>query len=639
VRTLNLGIVAHVDAGKTSLTERLLQVAGVIDEIGRVDHGSTRTDTMALERQRGITIKAAVVSFAVGDLTVNLIDTPGHPDFIAEVDRVLGVLDGAVMVVSAVEGVQAQTHVLLRALQRQRVPFVFFVNKADRGGADPGRVLREIGDRLTPAIAPMVTVSGAGTREASVAPLPPVHLLEPLAEHDDALLAAFADSRPVADDELRRALASQTALGLVHPVFSGSAITGAGVAELVDGITTLLGVSRTAGDCDQAGPPSGTVFKVERGPAGERIGYVRMFGGTLAVRDKLRDPDRTVTAISVFEGGADVRRDQVSAGQIARVWGLGNVRIGDPVGTPPAASSAARFSPPAHQTIVTPRRRDEAAALYAALSQLAEQDPLINLRRDEARDELHVSLYGEVQKEVLEATLAGDFGIEVSFSQTSTICVERPAGSGAAAEFMGSEGNPFRATVGLRVTPWASDDVRFRLGIEPGALPVAFQTAIEETVRSTLQRGLHGWQVIGADVTLTHSGYTPPPPYGWSKWSSSGGDFRNLTPLVLMSALRKAGTTVFEPVQRFHLVIPVDTIGAVLPALGRLGGVPQTQRPRGTMYVVEGEIPAARVSGFERRLPGLARGEGAFESEFARYQQVRGEPPRRNVQVVKDPKR
>jgi ribosomal protection tetracycline resistance protein len=631
VRTLNLGIVAHVDAGKTSLTERLLQVAGVIDEIGSVDDGSTRTDTMALERQRGITIKAAVVSFAVGDLTVNLIDTPGHPDFIAEVDRVLGVLDAAVMVVSAVEGVQAQTHVLLRALERQRVPFVFFVNKADRGGADPGRVLREIGDRLTPAIAAMVTVRGAGTREASVAPLTHGHLLEPLAEHDDALLAAFADSRPVADDELRRALASQTARGLVHPVFSGSAITGAGVAELIAGISTLLAGqagSRTAGDCDQAGPPSGTVFKVERGPAGERIGYVRMFRGTLAVRDKLRDPDRTVTGISVFEGGTNVRRDRVSAGQIARVWGLGNVRIGDPVGTPSASPAAARFSLPTHQTVVTPRRRGEAAALYAALSQLAEQDPLINLRRDEAHGELHVSLYGEVQKEVLEATLAGDFGIEVSFSQTTTICVERPAGAGAAAEFMGSGGNPFRATVGLRITPGAADEVRFRLGIEPGALPVAFQTAIEETVRRTLQHGLYGWQVIGAEVTLTDSGYTPPPPYGWSKWSSSGGDFRSLTPLVLLSALRQAGTTVFEPVQRFHLVIPADTTGTVLPALGRLGGVPQAQRPRGTVYIVEGEIPAARVSEFERRLPGLTRGEGALESEFARYQQVRGDPPR-----------
>src|SRR5215204_3831422 len=150
--TLNLGIVAHVDAGKTTLTERLLFAAGVIDEIGRVDDGSTQTDTLTLEQQRGITINSAVVSFVVGDVTVNLIDTPGHPDFIAEVERVLSVLDGAVLVVSAVEGVQAQTRVLMRALRRMRIPTLIFVNKIDRGGANPERVLRAIAERLTPAV-------------------------------------------------------------------------------------------------------------------------------------------------------------------------------------------------------------------------------------------------------------------------------------------------------------------------------------------------------------------------------------------------------------------------------------------------------------------------------------------------------
>ena len=154
-RTLNLGILAHVDAGKTTLTERLLYAAGVIDEIGSVDHGTTQTDSLALERQRGITIKSAVVSFAIDDVTVNLIDTPGHPDFIAEVERVLSVLDGAVLVVSAVEGVQAQTRVLMRALQRLRVPTLLFVNKIDRGGAGYERVLNGISTRLTPAIVPM----------------------------------------------------------------------------------------------------------------------------------------------------------------------------------------------------------------------------------------------------------------------------------------------------------------------------------------------------------------------------------------------------------------------------------------------------------------------------------------------------
>src|SRR5215468_2410327 len=152
MRTLNLGIVAHVDAGKTTLTERLLYAAGVIDEIGSVDDGSTQTDTMALERQRGITIKSAVVSFTLGDVTVNLIDTPGHPDFIAEVERVLGVLDGAVLVISAVEGVQAQTRVLMRALQRLRIPTLLFINKIDRAGARSEGVLQSICEKLSPAI-------------------------------------------------------------------------------------------------------------------------------------------------------------------------------------------------------------------------------------------------------------------------------------------------------------------------------------------------------------------------------------------------------------------------------------------------------------------------------------------------------
>src|SRR5499427_1257636 len=170
---LNLGILAHVDAGKTSLTERLLHSAGVIDEIGSVDDGSTQTDSLALERQRGITIKSAVVSFVIGGVTVNLIDTPGHPDFIAEVERALSVLDGAVLVISAVEGVQPQTRILMRALQRLAVPTLLFVNKIDRVGADPERVLDAVEQRLTPAIVPMGVASGLGTHAAEFTPFGP----------------------------------------------------------------------------------------------------------------------------------------------------------------------------------------------------------------------------------------------------------------------------------------------------------------------------------------------------------------------------------------------------------------------------------------------------------------------------------
>src|SRR6187399_2855170 len=175
MRTLNLGILAHVDAGKTSLTERLLYETHVIDAIGSVDEGTTQTDTLDLERRRGITIKAAVVSFVAHDVTINLIDTPGHPDFIAEVERVLNVLDGAVLVISAVEGVQAQTRVLLRTLQRLRIPTLLFVNKIDRRGADTERVQHAIAGKLTPAIVAM----DRPFRE---------HALPVLAENDEALL-------------------------------------------------------------------------------------------------------------------------------------------------------------------------------------------------------------------------------------------------------------------------------------------------------------------------------------------------------------------------------------------------------------------------------------------------------------------
>jgi ribosomal protection tetracycline resistance protein len=632
---LNLGILAHVDAGKTTLTERLLYAAGVIDQPGSVDEGSTQTDSLALERQRGITIKAAVVSFVVGDVTINLIDTPGHPDFIAEVERVLGVLDGAVLVVSAVEGVQAQTRVLMRALQRLRIPTLIFVNKIDRGGADPQRVLRAIAQRLTPAIVAMGAARDLGTRGAGFSPYGPadrdfaVSLTDLLASHDDALLAAYVDDeRAVSYRRLCDALTAQTRRALVHPVFFGSAITGAGVDELIAGVAESL--PSAEGDAD--GAVSGTVFKIERGPAGEKIAYVRLFSGRVGTRDRLRfgrGHEAKVTAISVFERGAAVRRPSVAAGQIAKLWGLGDVRIGDAIGLPPASAAGHHFAPPTLEAVIVPLRPAEKGALHVALTQLAEQDPLINLRQDDTRQELFVSLYGEVQKEVIEATLANDFGIAVAFRDTTTICVERPIGIGAAVELLGERGNPFLATVGLRVEPAAvGSGVAFRLEAELGSIPLyvfksveEFRDAVEDTVRKTLQQGLRGWQVTDCTVAMTHSGYISP--------STTAGDFRKLIPLVLMSALQQAGTAVCEPVDRFHLEIPSGALGAVLSALARLDAVPQAPAVRDSSCTLEGEIPAARVHEMQQRLSALTRGEGVLECVFDCYQPVHGATPSR----------
>lgn len=630
---LNLGILAHVDAGKTSLTERLLHTAGVIDELGSVDDGNTRTDTLALERQRGITIKSAVVSFPLDGVTVNLIDTPGHPDFIAEVERVLGVLDGAVLVVSAVEGVQAQTRVLMRTLRRLRIPTLVFVNKIDRRGARDEAVLDALARRLTRSMVPMGAAARLGTRDARFVPGLGRAALDVLAEHDEELLAAYVEDT-VSYDLLRAALVTRTRQALVHPVYFGSAVTGAGVPELVTGIEELLPVA----DGDPAGPLSATVFKVERGPAGEKIAYARVFSGTLRARDRIPFGDGReegkVTAVSVFDHGTDAREGEVPAGRIGRLWGLGGVRIGDAIGAPRTVYEH-HFAPPTLETVVVPGPGMDRRSLHVALTQLAEQDPLIDVRHDEVRRETSVSLYGEVQKEVVQATLADEYGLDVGFRETTTICVERPVGTGAAVEFNKKDANPFLATVGLRVeaAPVGSG-TDFRLEVELGSMPYAFFKAVEDTVRETLAQGLHGWQVTDCTVTMTHSGYSPRQSHahqGFDKsMSSTGADFRGLTPLVLVEALRRAGTRVYEPMHRFRLQAPADTLGALLPVLARLGAVPQTTATHGRAGVLEGAVPAARVHELEQRLPGLTRGEGELESAFDHYAPVsRGAVPQR----------
>ncbi|HEX8008998.1 MAG TPA: GTP-binding protein, partial [Trebonia sp.] len=365
------------------------------------------------------------------------------------------------------------------------------------------------------------------------------------------------------------------------------------------------------------------------------VAYVRLFAGTLRARDRVRlgaGPESKVTAVS----SADGEYGQARAGQIARVWGLRETRIGDRIraadGAPDGSEQTAHyFAPPTLETAVVPDRRADRPALHAALTRLAEQDPLINLRQ--ADQEIFISLYGEVQKEVIQATLADDFGIGVAFRETTTICVERPEGAGESVERINVPPNPFLAGVGLRVEPGPADGVEFRLGVEPGAMPSAFFTAVEETVREALTQGVHGWQVTGCLVTMTHSGYWPRQSHAHATFdksmSSTAGDFRNLTPLVVMAALSRAGTAVFEPLHRFLLDIPAERSVVTLQALPRLDAVPLDAVTRGSSCLIEGEIPAARVRGLERELPSLTGGEGVLETAFERYRRVRGEVPAR----------
>ncbi|WP_243710040.1 TetM/TetW/TetO/TetS family tetracycline resistance ribosomal protection protein [Micromonospora sp. KC213] len=636
VKSQSLGILAHVDAGKTSLSEALLHEAGVLEKVGSVDEGTTQTDSLALERQRGITIRAAVVAFSVKDVTVNLIDTPGHPDFIAEVNRSLAVLDGAVLVVSAVEGVQSQTIVLMRALRRLAIPTLIFVNKIDRAGADPDLVLNRIRERLTPAVVPMGVTHAAGTRDASFVPFDRADerfvdvLVDTLSDHDESLLEAVVDERPgpMTPGALYANLAAQTRRGQVFPVFFGSAITGTGVGPLMAALPELL----PAVPADSGEPASGLVFKVERERQGDKVAYVRMFSGAVHRRQRLpfgAGNEASVTSVKTFQPGGAVDSSSVVAGQIAKLSGLTGARVGDPVGTTLSRPTVDLFAPPTLDTAVAPCDPAQKAALHAALTQLAEQDPFINLRQDDSRQELFLSLYGEVQKEVIEQTLAADFGLRIEFRETTTICVERPTGSGSAVERLGGADNPFPATVGITVAPGAvGSGTDFRLAVDVSAIPLfvyktvdAFREAMARYVAETLQQGLAGWQVTDCIVTMDDCAYTAP--------GTSASDFRKLTPLVLMDALRRAGTVVCEPIHRFHVEAPADTFSAVLRLLAQHRAIPEAPLMSDTWVSVRGSIPAAEVTGVQIQLPGRTHGEGVIELQFDRYDPVTGPAPTR----------
>jgi ribosomal protection tetracycline resistance protein len=642
-KTLNLGILAHVDAGKTTLTERLLYEAGVIDELGSVDAGTTQTDSLTLEQQRGITIRSAVASFALADVNVNLIDTPGHPDFIAEVERVLSVLDGAVLVISAVEGVQPQTRILMRALQRLRIPTLIFINKIDRPGAGDERVLKAISERLTTAAVPMGTARELGTRAASftvscAGDTQLSRVAEIVAERDEGILAAYVeDESRVPYQRLREELATQTKRALLHPVFFGSAITGAGVEALMAGVAELLPASHGNPD----GPVSGTVFKIERGANGEKIAYVRMFSGTIRTRDRVhfgRELEDKVTAMEVFERGPAERRSSFAAGAVARLWGLHQVQIGDRIGETGSDATHHQFPPPTLESVVVAANSDDGARLRVALAQLAEQDPLISVRQDDNRPELSVSLYGEVQKEVIQATLANEFGLDVAFRETTPIYIERPFGTGEAIEMLRAESNPFLATIGLRVEPAPIDTgIDFRLQVDARAVPLylyktvdSFTEHMGEYVRQTLREGVFGWQVTDCLVTMTECTYSVPdgPPSRRGPLSTAA-DFRKLTPLVLMQALERARPVVCEPIVRVSLEIPAGAIGAVMAALARLGAAVETPSLQGTLSTIQTVLPGARADDLQRQLPELTGGEGVLDSSFAGYQPVSGPAPTR----------
>ena len=642
-KTINIGIVAHVDAGKTSLTERILYETHVISAVGRVDSGTTQTDTLDLEKRRGITIKASVVSFRLNDLKVNLIDTPGHADFLAEVERSLSVLDGAVLVISAVEGVQAQTRTLYAALARLGIPIVIFINKIDRAGAQAGALLQRIEARLGARVIPLNTPALLGTRDACVTPTDPRDpairraWVEQLALADDRLLAAYVEGQEVSAARAWEALTRQTRAAAISPVFYGSAITGAGVSNLLAHLGDLT-PSQTSRD---GAPLSATVFKLEREASGEKVAYLRLYAGGLRVKERVILQRRAldgaiithsakIQGLRLFEQGKTAPAQQAGAGEFCKVWGLKEAQVGDVAGVWSEAIKSLRFATPRLEARIEPQFPEQGRQLYQALLELAEEDPLIAVLKDEVHQSLSLRIFGEVQQEVIEATLLERYGLAVRFAGTGAICVEKPRGVGQALEIMGAPDNPFKATAGFLVEPGAAGSgVTYR--IVPGALPLHFHKTIEETARATLAQGLYGWEVTDIAITLTHTGYNSHRDDGTKRI-----DFADLVPLVLLEALAQAGTDVYEPVNQFELSAPVRSLSVALYKLASLRAVYEQPTIHDETFLLTGALPVATTEAFRRALPSFTEGEGDFIVQGGGYRLVESAYPTRK-RLDRDP--
>ncbi|MBO1580457.1 tetracycline resistance ribosomal protection protein [Bacillus sp. XF8] len=636
MKTINTGIVAHVDAGKTSLTERILYETNVIQEIGQVDKGSTQTDSMELEKQRGITIKASVVSFFIHDIKVNLIDTPGHADFIAEVERSFCVLDGAILVISAVEGVQAQTKILMNTLQKLRIPTILFINKIDRSGAETTKVIQQIRDMLTNQVLPLYKVKNEGTKDAYILQNK-VHAhvydeyIELLASHNESLLESYVNGEVLHEDALRNELCDQIQHANVYPIFFGSAMTGIGITELLESISVMI----PQNDCDddRNTPLSGIVFKIERVPTGEKIAYVRIFSGCLHVRKyiditrkqsdfKTISHKEKIKKLHIFHNGNAVQSPIAGTGEFCKVWGLSNIRIGDVIGEWSDKMKDIHFAEPQMEAAIEARSKKKNHDLYQALVELSEEDPLIKVVKDDIHNEIYIRLFGEIQKEVIETTLKEKYNLAVSFSDTRIVCIEKPIGVGNALEIMGEKDNPFYATIGFHIQRGTTGSgITYNLEVELGSLPLAFHKAIEDTVFQTLKQGLYGWKVTDIVVTLTHTGYASP--------VTTAGDFRKLTPLVLMDALKQAGTTVYEPVNEFELTVPANSISTAMYKLSAIHAAFTEPVLHNDFFHLTGTLPMAKTENFKRGLHSFTEGEGVFIARPCGYSKIESKFPSR----------
>lgn len=608
---INLGILAHVDAGKTTVTEGLLYHSGAKKRMGNVDRGTTTTDSMALEQQRGMTIRSSTVSFRWKGKKVNLIDTPGHMDFIAEVERSLSVLDGVILVISAKEGVQPQTRVLFHKLRELKIPTILFLNKLDRLGVDLNAVYEEIRTQLTENLLRMQTVSGegGGMLELWERTLRDGDFLEEVSGFSDRLLSRFVEGALVSEEELLRELRKGVRRGTLFPLFQGSALNDVGITPLLDALTDCFGHP-----ADSGAVLSAYVYKLERDAAHRKRLYCRVFSGSMAVREKLtvlRSGELfTVRNLLAAETGKYVPTDCIAAGDIGVLLDVPELNCGDFIGAAYHRRNCSSTAEPLLSVVIAPQKEEERKALLYALQELEEEDPFLAFQFEPCSGKLSLRLFGNLQMEIIEALLLERYGLRVLFQRPTTVYKERPAGLGKST--LGFDNSLHcEAGITLSVEPLPpGSGMQYENSVSYGFLEKPFQNAVLEGILQGLEEGL-GYAVTDVRVCFLDAEY--------SSVTSTPSDYRHLAPEVVRLALKDAGTERLEPWVHYRLTAPLGTEKRVFSELFKMRATTDEILYTQQELHITGSVPFDTSHDFPPLLLSFTEGKGMFETKLWRY--------------------
>ena len=672
-RIRNIGIIAHIDAGKTTTTERVLYYTGKTHRMGSVDEGTTTTDWMAQERERGITITAAAITAYWRDCQINIIDTPGHIDFTAEVQRSLRVLDGGVVVFDAVAGVEPQSETVWRQADRYHVPRVCFVNKMDRVGADLERTIEMIRERFSanPVVLQLPIGIEGGFRgvvdlltmraiiwmaddlgaEPQFEPIPAtleeesnvarMQLVEQVVETDDDLTLKYLEGEEISPAELRAALRGATLRGQVTPVLCGSALRNKGVQPLLDAVVDYLPspldveaiegvnpftkkVENRVADDDK--PATALVFKISTDPYVGRLAYMRLYSGHIQVGSSLLNATngKRVRLGRLVRMHADRREDvkEVFAGDIIAVPGLKRTFTGDTLCDPkkPIVLETISFPDPVISVAIEPKTMADQDRMMDALQRLAEEDPTFRVRTDDQTGQMLISGMGELHLEVLVDRMLREFKVQANVGKPRVAyreTISQPV-SGVEGRFIrqaGGRGQYGVVVLDLIPLPSGSGN-QFQNRIRAGAIPPEFIPAVEAGVMEAMESGvLAGYRLVDVKAILVDGEY--------HEVDSSDVAFKVAGSIALQEGVQRGEPILLEPVMRVEVVTPEEFTGEVLGNLSsrraEIGGM----EPRsGGLQIIDARVPLAEMFGYATDLRSMSQGRGTFTLEFDHFAHV-----------------